>query len=82
MPIDHELDLAERVQRIELRLDRALDLLARVADDVDRVAAGRDGVETGLADLRADLQRGFADLRNAVRHFGVRIGEADRYRSR
>jgi hypothetical protein len=82
MPIDHDCDLDERVRRLELRLDRALDVLARVADDLDQVAALRESLETGVADVRADLQRGFADLRNAVRHFGVRIGEADRYRSR
>ena len=82
MPIDHDRDLDDRVQRLELRLDRALDLLARVADDLDHVAALRESLEAGLGEVRADLQRGFADLRNAVRHFGVRIGEADRYRSR
>ena len=82
MPIDHDRALDDRVQRLELRLDRALDLLARVADDLDHVTALREGLDAGLADVRADLQRGFADLRNAVRHFGVRIGEADRYRSR
>ena len=82
MPIDHDRALDERVQCLELRLDRALDLLVRVADDLDHVAALREGLDAGLADVRADLQRGFADLRNAVRHFSVRIGEVDRYRSR
>ena len=82
MPIDHDRDIDERVQRLELRLDHVLDLLTHLADDLDHVATLRELMETGLADVRADLQRGFGDLRNAVRHFGVRIGEAERYRSR
>ena len=82
MTTDHDCDLDQRVQRLEVRLDRTLNLLARVTEDLDQVAALREGLETGLADVRADLQRGFGDLRNAVRHFSVRIGEADRYRPR
>ena len=81
MTIDQQLDLDARLHHLEAKMDRVLDLVTRVADDLDHVTSLRESV-SGLADIRADMLRGFADLRNAVRHFGARIGETDRYRSR
>ena len=81
MTIDQQLGIDDRLQHLEAKMDRLLDLVTRVADDLDHVTTLRESV-TGLADIRADMLRGFADLRNAVRHFGVRIGESERYRSR
>jgi hypothetical protein len=81
MAIDSRFDIEDRLRHLDAKLDRVLDLLSRVAEDVDHSTALRDN-NAGVAELRADLNRGFADLRNAVRHFGVRLGEGDRYRGR
>jgi hypothetical protein len=81
MAIDPRFDIDDRLQHLDAKLDRVLDLLSRVAEDVDHATVLRDN-NASVAELRADLHRGFADLRNAVRHFGVRLGEGDRYRGR
>jgi chromosome segregation ATPase len=82
MPIDHDRGLFDRLHDLERRLDRALDLLARVSDDLSQVAQRGDTLEAGLTEVKTDLQRGFSDLRHAVRHVGVRVGEGDRHRGR
>jgi t-SNARE complex subunit (syntaxin) len=82
MAIHHDSDLLARLQRLEDTLDRTVDLLARVADAVDRANAQQGTLDSSLADLRTEVQRGFADLRHAVRHVGARVGEADRHRAR
>jgi hypothetical protein len=82
MTLTPRLDLDDRLRHLETRLDRLLDQMTRLADDLDHAAGRREAMEAGLVDLRTDVQRGFADLRNAVRHFGVRIGESERYRLR
>jgi t-SNARE complex subunit (syntaxin) len=76
------LEIDARLDELERKLDRLTDLVARMADDIEQVSAMRDILEAGLADAKAEAQRGFADLRNAVRHIGVRVGEAERYRLR
>ncbi len=50
--IDHHRALDDRLRLIESRLDRALDLLARVADDLDAGRGAREGLETGLAEVK------------------------------
>ena len=80
MTTDQREDLAERLDELEAKLDRTLDLVARVAEDLDLVAGLREAVDAGFAEARVDAQRGFADLRNAMRHVGVRIAEAERHR--
>ena len=81
MAIDPRFVIEDRLQHLDAKLDRVIELLSRVADDLDHAATLRDDASS-VAELRADLHRGFADLRNAVRHFGVRLGESDRYRGR
>ena len=80
MAIDSRYDLGDRLQHLDAKLDRVIELLSRVADDLDHATSLRDDAAS-VAELRADLHRGFADLRNAVRHFGMRV-ESDRYRGR
>lgn len=80
--INHHHPLDDRLRLLESRVDRALDLLARVSDELTQVAALGDTLEAGLTEVKADLQRGFADLRHAVRHVGVRVGESGRHRGR
>jgi uncharacterized coiled-coil protein SlyX len=80
--IDHHSTLENRLRLLESRIDRALDLLTRVSDDLSQVAALGDTLNAALTETRTELQRGFADLRHAVRHVGVRVGEGDRHRGR
>ena len=80
--IDHHPTLEHRLLLLESRLDHALDLLTRVGDDLNQIAALGDALNAGLTETRTELQRGFADLRHAVRHVSVRVGEGDRHRGR
>ncbi len=82
MADDARLEVDDRLDQLELKIDRLMDIVGRVADDLDTVTSLREALDAGFAEAKADAQRGFGDLRNAIRHFGVRISEAERCRLR
>jgi hypothetical protein len=80
MTTDERTELEERLDEVEHKLDRLIALVARMTDDLDQAVGVRESMETGLADVRADVQRGFTDLRNTIRHLVARVGEVPRWR--
>ena len=80
MTTDERTELEDRFDELEHKLDRVIALVARMTDDLDHAAALRESLDAGLADVRAELQRGFADLRNTVRHLVARVAEVQRWR--
>lgn len=82
MTIGQRQDVEQRLDQLETKIDRLMDVVARVADDLEMVNSLRESVDAAFADARTESQRAFGDLRNAIRHFGVRIGEAERCRLR
>lgn len=82
MTNDARLEIEDRLDQLELKIDRLMHVVGRVADDLDTVTALRESLDAGFAEAKADNQRAFGDLRNAIRHFGVRISESERCRLR
>jgi hypothetical protein len=80
MTTDERTELEERLDEVEHKLDRLIALVARMTDDLDQAVGVRESMETGLADVRADVQRGFTDIRNTIRHLVARVGEVPRWR--
>jgi uncharacterized coiled-coil DUF342 family protein len=82
MTTDERQEIDERLDHLELKIDRLADVVGRLAEDIDSVTMLRESIEAAVAEIKADTQRGFGDLRNAIRHFSARISEADRCRLR
>ena len=80
MTTDERTELEDRLDELENKLDRVIVLVARMTDDLDQAAALRETVDAGLADVRSELQRGFTDVRNTIRHLVARVGEVPRWR--
>ena len=80
MTSDENIELEERLDAVEHKLDRLIVLVARMTDDLDQAAGLRESVEAGVADVRSELQRGFAEMRNTIRHLVARVGEVPRWR--
>jgi hypothetical protein len=80
MTTDERTELEVRLDEVEHKLDRLIALVARITDDLDQAGGLRESVEAGLADVRAEVQRGFTDIRNTIRHLVARIGEVPRWR--
>jgi hypothetical protein len=80
MTTDDRAELEDRIDQLEHKLDRVIDLVARMTEDLDHAAQLRESVDTGVAEIRSDLQRGFSDLRHTIRHLVARVGEVPRWR--
>jgi hypothetical protein len=68
----------DRLALLEGELRSLAATLERVASELAAVRSLSVGVDGAVAGLRADIQRGFTDLRNGLRHYTIRMQETMR----
>ncbi|MGQ0736655.1 MAG: hypothetical protein ACT4QD_23755 [Acidobacteriota bacterium] len=82
MPETRPEEMSVWMGRLDHRLEALTDLLDRVVVEIDALSSTCHGMDATLGDVRQDVQRGFADVRNSLRHMSMRMSEGERLRGR